>query len=210
MISEAELPQALGKNKKEVEKEIKARVTESIYNDCEIAEFVSLQRRPGTSPLSYDMFAWWVSLLIKKPLVSEPMESDQNFREEERENIVRLFNYIAQNYLEGKWTPNNPDNVEHKKVRGLFYRASFREWTKLVVEALHNIMWVPSEEPVFYQDIEPKEWRRIDDTCQKLISHPIWMDTNPEVEDILNSNVQESVVRLFKSQNLNLQYLCQP
>lgn len=210
LISEAELPQALGKSKKEVEKYIKARITESIYEDCEIAEFVSLERRPGTLPLSYDMFAWWVSLLIKKPLVTEPMESDQNFREEERQNIARLFNCVAQNYLEGKWTPHNPDNVEYKKVRRLFFRASFREWTKLVLEALHNIMWVPSEEPVFYQNIEPKEWQRIDDACQKLIDHPIWMDSNPEVEAILNSNVQRSVARLFKDKNLNLAHLCKP
>lgn len=210
LISEAELPQALRKTKKEIEREIKARITESIYEDCEIAEFISLQRRPGTSPLSYEMFAWWVNLLIKKPLVSEPMESDQNFREEERQNIVRLFNYVVQNYLEGKWTPTNPDNIEYRKVRRLFYRASFREWTKLIVEALHNIMWVSSEEPVFYRDIEPKEWQRIDDACQKLIFHPIWMDANPEVEAILNSNVQESVARLFKGQDLNLEYLCKP
>ncbi len=210
LISEAELPQALSKTKKEVEKEIKAKITESIYEDCEIAEFVSLQRRPGTSPLSYEMFAWWVNLLIKKPLVSEPMESDQNFREEERQNIIRLLNCVAQNYLEGKWTPNNPDNVEYRKVRRLFFRASFREWTKLVVEALHNIMWVPSEEPVFYRNIEPKEWQRIEDACQKLIAHPIWMDANPEVEAILNSNVQENVARLFKGQNLNLEHLCKP
>ena len=209
-ISEAELPQILGKTKKEVEKDIKARITQSIYGECGLAEFVSLERRPGVLPLSYDMFAWWVNLLIKKPLVTEPMESDQNFREEERQNIIRLFDYMEENYLEGKWTPSNPDNIVHKKTRRLFFRASFREWAKLIAEALHNIMWVPSEEPVFYQNIEPKEWLRIEEACQKLIDHPIWMDTQPEVDAILNSNVQQSVAELFKDHNLILEYLCKP
>ncbi len=210
LISEAELPQALGKTKKEVEKDIKARITESIYDDCDISEFVSLERRPGTLPLSYEMFAWWINLLIKKPLVSEPMESVQNFREEERQNIIRLLGFVTQNYLEGKWTPHNPDSTEYKKVRRLFYRASFREWSKLIVEALQNIMWLRSEEPAFYRKVENREWQRIENACQKLIAHSMWMDSNPQVEAILNSNVQKNVAELFEDQGLNLQYLCQP
>jgi len=210
LISEAELPQALGKTKKEVEKDIKARITESIYEYCDISEFVSLERRPGTLPLSYDMFAWWVNLLIKKPLANEPMESVQNFREEERQNIIRLLDFLTQNYLEGRWTPHNPDNIEYKRVRRLFYRASFREWAKLVVEALQNIMWLRKEEPVFYRKVEHREWQRIENACQKLIDHPLWMDSNPQVEAILNSNVQKNVAKLFEDQELSLQYLCQP
>ncbi|GAJ22726.1 unnamed protein product [marine sediment metagenome] len=77
LISEVDLLQALGKSRREVRKDIVAYITESIYEDpnCEIVRFVSEERRPGRQPLSYDMFAWWVNLLIKKPLVSEPMES---------------------------------------------------------------------------------------------------------------------------------------
>ncbi|MBI4267587.1 MAG: HNH endonuclease, partial [Chloroflexi bacterium] len=136
LISEAELPQALAKTKKEVDKDIVAYITGSIMEDteCELSnfDFVSTDKKPGKRPLNYDMFAWWVNLLIKNPLVNEPMESDQNYREDERKNIVKLFNYVAGNYLQGKWTPENPNSSEFKKVRRLFYRASFREWTKLI------------------------------------------------------------------------------
>lgn len=212
LISEAELPQALGKTRKEVEKDIIAYITESIIDDanCELSYFVSKERKPGKLPLNYDMFAWWVSLLIKEPLISEPMESDQNLREDERGNIIQLFNFATQNYLQGKWTPENPNNTEYKKVRKLFYRASFREWTKLITDALRIIMFLRPEEPVFYRPVSPEIWHRIEAICQKLMAHPIWMDPNPTVEQILNSNVQRAVAELFRNQGLNPQFLCTP
>jgi len=210
LISEIDLPQALSKSRREVEKDIVAKITESIYEDtnCEIVRFVSEERRPGRQPLSYDMFAWWVNLLIKKPLVSEPMESDQNFREDERGNIVHLFNLVTQNCLQDKWVPDNQDSVEHKKVRKLFYRASFREWTKLIADALRILMFLRSDDPVFYRQVALEIWDRIEAVCQKLVGHPIWMDTNPQVEATLNSNIQSAVAELFYAQELNPAYLC--
>jgi len=212
LISEAELPQALSRSKKEVEKDIVAYITESIIDDagCELADFVSRERKPGKFPLNYDMLAWWVNLLIKRPLVAEPMESDQNFREDERKNIVRFFNCGADSYLVGKWTPDNPDNTEFKKVRRLFYRASFREWTKLIRDSLRIIMYLSSEEPVFYREVSSENWNKIEAICQKLITHPIWMDPNPAVEATLNSNVQGEVSQLFVTQSLNPLFLCTP
>jgi len=202
----------LSKTKKEVEKDIVARITESIIEDpnCKIVEFISTGKKPGKLPLNYDMFAWWVYLLIKKPLVSEPMESDQNFREDERKNIVRLLNFSNEHYLQGKWAPDNPENTEFKKVRRLFYRASFREWTKLIRDSLRIIMYLTPEEPVFYRPLSSEMWRRIEAICRKLIAHPIWMDTNPMVETTLNSNVQRDVAELFRNQGLNPGFLCTP
>jgi hypothetical protein len=210
LISEADLPVALGKSKKEVEKVILAKITESIYEDssCEITRFVSEERRPGKLPLSYDMFAWWVNLLIKKPLVNEPMESEYNFREDERTNIVRLFSLISQHCLQDKWSPDNPNSVEHKKVRKFFYRASFREWAKLVADALRIFMFLRPEDPLFYRKVTLDHWERIEAVCQRLAGHPIWMDANPQVEATLNSNVQGSVAELFNSHGLNPEYLC--
>jgi len=210
LISEVDLPQTLGKSTKEVERDVVAYITESIYEDpnCEIARFVSEERRPGRQPLNYDMFAWWVKLLIKKPLVNEPMESEQNFREDERGNIVHLFNLATKNCLQGKWTPENPESVEHKKIRKLFYRASFREWTKLITDALIILMYLRSDDPVFYRQVSPETWDRIEAVCQKLTDHPIWMDPHPQVEATLNSNVQSAVAELFYTQGLNPAYLC--
>ena len=212
LISEVELPQALGKTSKEIDKDIVACITESVIDDanCELADFVTKERKPGKFPLNYDMFAWWVNLLIKKPPVSEPMESDQNLREDERGNIVQLFNFATQNYLQGKWTPENPNNIEHKKVRRLFYRASFREWAKLISDALRIIMWLRPEEPVFYRQVPQETWHRIEGICKKLTMHPIWNDPNPLVETTLNSNVQKDVAELFRTQDLNPEFLCKP
>ena len=212
LISEAELPQALNKTKEEATSDIVAFIAESILEDssCEIADHVSRERRPGDKPLSYDMFSWWVKLLIRKPLVDEPMESVENLREEERKNFIRLSNYITQNCLQGKWTPANLDNIEYKKARRLFYRASFREWAKLLCDALVIIMYVRREDPIFYRQVNPAEWQRIESACQKLIAHPIWMDTNPRVEGTLSSNIQKHVAKLFQDQGLNPQFLCTP
>ena len=212
LISEIELPQALGKTKKEVERDVVAYITESIIEDgnCEVREFVSKERRPGTLPISYDMFAWWVKLLIKQPPVSEPMESEHNLREDERENIVQLLNYATRDYLDGKWTPANPNNTEHKKVRRLFYRASFREWAKLISDALRIIMYLRPEDPLFYRKVSSEIWHRIEAICKKLVTHPIWSDPNPLVETTLNSNVQKDVSELFQAQGLDPEFLCKP
>lgn len=212
LISEVELPLALGKTKEEVSKDIIAYITQSIMEDanCEIVYFVSEERRPGDKPFSYDMFAWWVKLLIRTPPVEEPMESEENLREDERENIVQLFNYVTQNCLEGKWTPDNPNNVEYRKARRLFYRASFREWARLLCDAFRIVLYLRPDEPVFYRLVSPESWHRFESACQKLITHPIWMDPNPLVETTLNSNIQRDVAELFRTQGLNPHYLCMP
>ncbi len=212
LISEAELPQALSKPKREVEKDIIAYITESIIDDtsCELADFVSRERRPGRLPISYDMFAWWIKLMIKHPPVSEPMESEHNLREDERENIVQLLNYVAANYLQGKWTPDNPTSTDYKKVRRLFYRASFREWSKLISDALRIIMFLRPEEFLFYRKIPSETWHRIEAICKKLVTHTIWVDPNPLVETTLNSNVQKDVAEFFQTQDLNPEFLCKP
>jgi hypothetical protein len=212
LISEAELPQALGKTKEEAEKDILAFIVESILEDgdCEVANFVSRERKPGKEPISFDMFAWWVKLVIRKPLVDEPMESPENLREEERQNFIRLSNYVAQNCLQEKWTPNNPDNIEYKKAKRLFYRASFREWTKLLNDAIRIVVYLRQEEPLLYRRIEEADWRRVETACLKLVTHPVWMDPNPQVEGTLSSNIQKHVANLFHSQSLNPQFLCTP
>jgi len=212
LVSEAELPQVLRKSKEEATRDVVAYIVESILEDgnCEIADFVSRDRRPGIKPLSYDMFAWWVKLLIRKPLIDEPMEAVENLREEERQNFIRLSNYITQNCLQGKWTPNNPDNIEYKKARRLFYRASFREWAKLLCDALRITMFLRQEDAIFYRQVDPATWQRIEIAGQKLITHPVWMDPNPQVEGILSSNIQRHVAKLFHDQGLNPQFLCTP
>ncbi|GAI12647.1 unnamed protein product, partial [marine sediment metagenome] len=123
---------------------------------------------------------------------------------------VRLFNYAAENYLQGKWTPENQDNTEFRKVRRLFYRASFREWTKLISSSLRIIMYLPPEEAVFYRQVPTEVWHKIEAICQKLITHPVWMDPNPMVETTLNSNVQRDVAELFKAQGFNPLFICTP
>ena len=211
-ISEADLPQALSKSKQEAEKIVLASITESIYEDsnCEITEFISEERRPGKKALSYDMFAWWVKLLVLKPLISESMESEKNFREDERTNIIRLFNFVTQYFLSNRWNPDNPNSVEHKKTKRLFYRAAFREWVKLVNETLRGLLYVRTNEAIFFRNIKAEDWEKIEGVCRKLYEHPIWMDPNPQIEAILNSNVQNSVETLFKEQQLDLEYLHKP
>jgi len=112
--------------------------------------------------------------------------------------------------LQGKWTTNNPDNVEYKKARRLFYRASFREWAKLLCDALRITMFLRQEDAIFYRQVDPATWQRIEIAGQKLITHPVWMDPNPQVEGILSSNIQRHVAKLFHDQGLNPQFLCTP
>jgi len=209
-IREIDLPQALSKTKDEAIKDIKAWIIETIISEeanCEITDFVSKERRPLNKPMTYEMLSWWINLLIKKPLAEEPMESEANFREEERENIIRLLNYVTRFYLQGKWTPNNPENIEHKKARRLFYRASFREWTKLLNDALRAILFAGSEKPIFYRKVSQDDWQKIETIIDRLATHPIWMDPNPQVEATLNSNIQQNVKRLFDDQQLDLRFL---
>lgn len=71
-------------------------------------------------------------------------------------------------------------------------------------------MWLRPEEPVFYRQVPPDTWHRIEGICKKLISHPIWNDPNPHVEATLNSNVQKVVAELFQTHGLNPEFLCKP
>ena len=212
-ISEKDLPSCLSMTPKEARQHVEADIVELITADahCKIGEYISRERRPGNRPLTYDMYATWVRQLIKAFPVEEPMESPDNLREVERQNIIRIQNHIAEKSLIGKWTANTPESEAHKKAVNIYRRAAFRSWTRLLSNALRVTLFVDPKEAICYRVIaDPDTWAKIERACEKLFEHAVWVDPSEEVAAALNSNVMKYVEEVFKKQDLNIQYLCTP
>lgn len=211
-ISETDLPECLGLTPKEANDSILAWIVESVYQDsrCSLATYISPDRRPGDRALTYDMFRDWVRLLVKKPPADEPMDSPAYLREVERDNLVRIANVVAANSLEGKWTPTIADAPAHKKARRIYFRASMREWSKLLSDVFRTILWLRPDEAVMYREIDEEGFSRIERACSKLFEHSLWSDPSQEVERTLNSNVQKYVRQLFCDRELDVKYLGTP
>jgi len=191
---------------------IEAVIVESIleHPGCEMKRFISRERRTGEMPLTYAMFKRWVCSVINRPPLDVPMESDEDLRENERENIVRLCNIIVRESLADKWNPQNPEDEEHRKARALYYRESFRAWTHLVHEAIRWIVRVRADQPLFYRQLKEEQWESVETACKRVFDHALWVDPDPNVPAVLSANLARDVQRLFDDKELNLVCLTEP
>ncbi len=208
------LMNAKGKTKAQAKNEISMAMYNEIVDEPsnKLSGFLSEKSRGRKQPLSFARLkkTFFQSMLIPPPVEAE-FESDEDFRKEEKTNLIKLMNIIAEEGLQNKWAPERND-ATHKKTEKIFSAGAIRAWTILLRDAINQHLRHYSDDQrstFFYRNIADDEFEYFKQFVKKIFSHKIWDDPDPsgEIAARLSKDDATTAKSLFEEHNLTAQWV---
>jgi hypothetical protein len=126
--------------------------------------------------------------------LNDEFETEHYHRDEERENVVRVLNAITERSLEDKWAPERND-AGHKKAARLYSAGALRAWVPFLRDAVAPALSLFDAEDrarLFYRPLDEQQFQVIEKLLDKLFSHKVWEDPNPELKDLRYDNAERA------------------
>src|SRR6266508_5679133 len=123
---------------------------------------------------------------IAPPRLNDEFESENYHRDEERENFVRLLNLIVESTLAEKWAPERKD-ASHVRAARIFSAGALRAWVPFLRDALAPALQIFEQEErkkILYREMDNGDFENADRLIDRLFSHKVWDDPNPELNDL--------------------------
>lgn len=202
------------KSKMQAKNEISLALQKEIIDDPnnKLARYRIEKSRGKKQPLSYARIkkTFFQHMLFPVP-VNDEFETDTDFRKDEKLNLVRLMNIIAEEGLEGVWAPERADG-KHKKAERIFSAGAIRAWIILLKDAINTHLNHYTDEErqrFFYCHIPKKEFDYFRNFVKKLFAHKLWHDPDPmgEIAARLSKDDAITAKNLFDEHNLTVKYI---
>jgi hypothetical protein len=208
------LVNAKDKTRAQANNEISLAMYNQIIDDSSnrLSIFLSEKNRGRKQPLTfYRLKKTFFQYMLVPPSVKEEFESDKEFRKEEKQNLVKLMNIIAEEGLEGKWAPERADAM-YKKVERIFSAGAIRAWVILLRDAINQHLRHYSDEErnrFFYRNIADTEFNYFRHFIKKIFSHQLWDDPDPsgEIAARLAKDDATTAKSLFEEKGLTVSYV---
>jgi hypothetical protein len=189
------LASSKGKTRAEAIKEIRMALIKDILESSEpknkIMEFIAEENRTRKNPLTYHVLqlTFFHEFVVPPPLKVE-IESTDDFRKQERNNVIKLLNIMAEETLIGHWNPQLND-AEHKKTERLYSSGALRAWVPLLKDVIAQILRLyeaDEKEKVLFREVNEENYELIRGRVRRMFSHKMWIDPNPEIDAKLKIN----------------------
>jgi hypothetical protein len=116
---------------------------------------------------------------------------------------------IAEKQLVGRWNPD-AGNAVHQRAERIFGAGAMRAWVPMMRSAIAQVLLLFDEadrEKVLFREISDEQWKLIDGRIDRLFSHKVWDDPNPEVVAQLKVNAVEQVRNFMVNQGLTVNWV---
>lgn len=201
-----------GKKRREAIEMVKAAIYDAILQSSEnrFSVYVSKETRTTDKPMS--VFTLQRSILtnfVVSPPLKEDLEIVDAWRDNERKNVVKLLNILAEETLDGRWNPKSND-AQHRKAERIYRAGCVRAWSKMLkdlVAAILGIFDTDKKERMFFEDIPNNKWNEIRSKVRKFFSHKIWEDPRPEIDGQLKVNDVSTIKQTFEREGLTLNWV---
>jgi len=202
------------KTKGQARKEITQALYHEIVNDSAnaLSAYLSEKHRGRKQPLTfYRLQKTFLKNMVVPPPLNTEFESDGDFRKTERESLVRLMSIVAEEMLEGKWNPDRND-AAHKRSERLFSAGAVRAWVILLRDVINIHLKHYTDEQratFFYRRIAEEDFEFFRSFVQKICSHKIWDDPDPDgsIGARLAKDDAVTTKNLFEEQGLTAQWV---
>jgi len=185
-------------------KQIEAFIVESILknNDNKMLPFIAPENRPGKQyAISRDSLKkFYFRYFVTSPPLEIEIDSNDDFRNQEIENNIKLLNILAEKTLIGKWNPES-NSSEYKKADRIYRVGSIMAWFPLLRNVIYNKLDIldPKEaERILFRNITFEKWKLIDGFVEKMFSHKIWIDKDPNIDLVIGNKKAELTKKLFE------------
>jgi hypothetical protein len=201
-----------GKTSVEAKKMLQRAIEQEIFDDKDntLNEFIAETNRARRNPLSISILEkTFIREFILSPPTIQEFEGPDDFRAEEKKNLVRLLSIIANKQLVGRWNPD-ADNAEHRRAERIFGAGAMRAWVPMLRDATAQILNLYDEvgrEKVLFRHITEEQWILIASRVDRLFTHKIWDDPNPDVASQLKINAAQQVRNVMLRQGLTVNWI---
>ncbi|MCA9054887.1 MAG: HNH endonuclease [Planctomycetaceae bacterium] len=204
--------QARGKTKAEAKKMVRMAIEQDVIDnpDNKLSEFIAERNRTRKTPLSLSILekTFFKEFIFAPPTAVE-FESPEDFRDTEKKNLVQLLSLIAESLLIGRWNPD-ANNAAHQRAERIFAAGAMRAWVPMLRDAIAQVLRIYDEverQKVLFRNISDSEWSLILDRLNRLFSHKVWEDPNPDVAAQLKVNAAETVRQFLAGQGLTVNWI---
>lgn len=177
------------------------RIRSMIYRDIldhpdnQLKDYISEENRTRVNPLTMSRLEkTFLAELIAPPPLSDEFESEDYHRDEERDNFVRLTNKIVDRVLSDRWDPERND-AGHATAARIFSAGALRAWVPFLRDALAPALQVfehDERKRLLYRPLGDSDFENIDRLVDRLFSHKVWEDPNPELNDLRYDNAERA------------------
>ncbi len=190
----------------------------AIYNDIvdnesnKLSRYLSEKHRGRAQPLTFARLKkTFFQYMLVPPPVNDEFESDTDFRTKEKHNLVKLMTIVAEEGLEGKWSPERA-NATHKRAERIFSAGAIRAWVFLLRDAINIHLKNYTDEErkrFFYRDISDEEFEYFSGFVKKIFGHTIWDDPDPTGEIVARLAKDDAITAkgLFEEKDLTVQWV---
>jgi hypothetical protein len=181
----------------EATKRVRSMIVQDIieHGDNGLREYIAEENRSRANPLSMSRLGkTFFAEFIAPPPLNDEFESDGYHRDEERANVVRLFNLVVELALRDKWAPERDDEDHRRSVRQ-FSAGSLRAWVPFLRDAIAAGLQLFDQEDrskVLYRSLSEEDFKVIRLLATRLFSHKVWDDLSPELNDLRYDNADRA------------------
>ena len=206
------LVHAKKKTKAQARNEISLAMYNEIVDDPTnmLSTYLSEKHRSRKQPLTFARLqkTFFQHMLVPAP-VKDEFETDADFRKDEKRNLVKLMNIIAEEGLEGRWAPERAD-ATHQKAERIFSAGAVRAWVILLRNVINTHLRHYTDEErgrFFYRRVPDDEFPYLRQFIKKIFSHKLWDDPDPsgEIAARLSKDDATTAKGLFEEKGLTVQ-----
>jgi len=189
-------------------KQIEAFIVESIlkHSDNKMLPFIAPENKTGKQyAISRDSLKkYYFRYFVTSPPLDIEIDSKDDFRNQEIDNNIKLLNILAERTLIDKWNPDS-NSSEHKKADRIYRAGSVMAWFPLLRNVIFNKLDLinPNEaERILFRNILEEKWKLIDGYVDRMFSHKIWIDKDPNIDIVIGNKKSELTRKLFEDNGL--------
>jgi hypothetical protein len=191
-------------SKAEARKRVRSLIVTDILDHPanKLREYITEENRGRQNPLTMARLqkTFFLEFIAPVPLNDE-FETESYHRDEERENVVRVLNAITERSLDGRWAPDRND-AAHKKAARLYSAGALRAWVPFLKDAIAPALQLFDTEDrarLFYRPLDEAQFVVVGTLLDRLFSHKVWEDPDPELKDLRYDNADRAKEMLRSS-----------
>lgn len=195
-----------GLSQAEAVRRIRSMIHQDIIDasDNQLRDYIQEENRGRNNPITLGRLTkTFFAEFVAPPPLNDEFESPSYHRDEERENLVKLFNLVVEHMLADRWAPERKDS-EHQKAERLFAAGALRAWVPFLRDAIAADLKLFDQDErrrIFYRELSSEDFETIRTLIGRLTSHKVWQDPDPSFSDLRYDN-QERAKEILKSAGL--------
>ncbi|GFP18747.1 hypothetical protein HKBW3S03_00252 [Candidatus Hakubella thermalkaliphila] len=198
--------------KAEAVKRLRSAIQNDIleYPENRLREYIAEKNKTRKNPLTVSAVQrTFFAEFVASPPIDAELESPEDFRQREKENLIRLLNLIVDISLVNRWNPE-ARNEAHRTAERIYAAGSLRAWApmlRVVIAQALNLIDDEERRRVFFREVDEEAFGIIERYLKKLFSHKLWFDSDPEIDNNLRVNNPEHVKEFFRRRGLSPEWI---